>query len=189
MIFDIFLILIVLWVGFRLFSTLGKNPIHLEMESTQKEPVAPILTMEKEIQVCLPSFTENEFLSGAEKAFEYIVKAFTSGSMEKATQLLEDGVLKSYEETLAQREQKNIVFQLLFFRHIHTKLVSFSKDTSKVFLTVRFRSEQTLALFDKNNNLLQGNPDQSEILEDEWIFACSFPTSKPLWKVHKICTS
>ncbi len=187
MLFDVLLLLIVVWVGFRLFSALGQNPLSVQGEVGLKEPKkAPILTMENEIKSLLPSYSENSFKQGATQAFEYIIQSFTSGETKNLEPLLEKEMFETYQLTIQKRLEKKISCKLLFFRHISTQPISFSHKGNKIFIKVRFRSEQTLALYDRDDQLIQGNPDQSEILEDVWTFACTLPTKKEAWLLSAI---
>ena len=188
MMFDLLLLVVVLLLGYRLFSALGKNPTVIEAEKHGKDvKKPPILTQEAEIKSYLPAFSEPIFMQGATKAFEHIVRGFTSGNLSSLDDLIDPAIMEHYKKVIQNRASKNIHCKLLFFRHISTKITSIRKETSKLFITLRFRSEQTLVLFDKNDTILEGNPDLSECLDDTWVFSCELPSSKPQWRLHKIC--
>ena len=130
-----------------------------------------------------PSFNEKEFLEGAKNAFKIIIKAFSDSEIEKLKPLLDYDLLNSFTKSISEREarQERQVSDVLSFKNF--EIIKVNINDNLVSITLKIISEQIKYLTDKNDVLIEGNKDQSEIIKDKWVFERDISTNNPNWKL------
>ena len=187
MFIDFLLLLIVFFLCYQIYSVLGRTPADSNSpEKPRKTPSIkpPIITARAQIKKYIPSFDEHAFTLGATNAFEHIVKAFTEGNLTKLKPWLEPRLFRIYKANIEARAQKGLTYELAFFRHVATHIECTEVKAQQAFITVHFRSEQSL-LLKKGTNILEGDKNITEVLEDAWVFSHSLKTSNAIWLLHK----
>ena len=186
MIVDVILIFVVVFIIYQLYVSLGHTPNTEKPSATttfqKRKP--PIITPKMQIQQHIQNFDEKAFMQGATNAFQHIVAAFTQGDLNLLKPWLESKLFQSYKTEIEQRKKSGLRYSLTFFRHISTTIVHTAVRARKVFITVRFRSEQSLVLY-KNEKAIEGQQDISEILEDTWVFSHTLASKESVWFLHK----
>ena len=130
-----------------------------------------------------PSFNEKEFLEGAKNAFKIIIKAFSDSEIEKLKPLLDYDLLNSFTKSISEREarQERQVSDVLSFKNF--EIIKVNINDNLVSITLKIISEQIKYLTDKNDVLIEGNKDNSEIIKDKWVFERDISTNNPNWKL------
>ena len=130
-----------------------------------------------------PSFNEKEFLEGAKNAFKIIIKSFSDSEIEKLKPLLDYDLLNSFTKSISEREarQERQVSDVLSFKNF--EIIKVDINDNLVSITLKIISEQIKYLIDKNDVLIEGNKDQSEIIKDKWVFERDISTNNPNWKL------
>ena len=130
-----------------------------------------------------PSFNEKEFLEGAKNAFKIIIKAFSDSEIEKLKPLLDYDLLNSFTKSISEREarQERQVSDVLSFKNF--EIIKVDINDNLVSITLKIISEQIKYLIDKNDVLVEGNKDHSEIIKDKWVFERDISTNNPNWKL------
>lgn len=183
MIVDVFLLFVIIFVVYQLYSVLGQSPSGTTTQSkTRQDKKPPIITTTSQIRQHIPLFNEESFLAGATNAFEHIVKAFVTGDIDALAPLLEKDLFLRYKKDFEERIARNHTYSLTFFRHITTNIKNVSVQKKHVLLTVYFKSEQSLSLY-KGKTLVEGDPERTEILEDCWVFSHPCRSSDSLWRL------
>ena len=123
---------------------------------------------------------KREFLKGAEIAYETILTAFAKGDNKSLKDLLTQDMNVSFEEAINQRNKNNIKSEITFVGTKST-LEKFEKIKNNFFATVKFVSEVISVKRDKDNKVIEGNPDKIKVVTDHWKFSKSVLSKKPNW--------
>ena len=189
------IILLAMIAGFiilRLRNILGRKTGHQEKVFTDFEKNFEKFKKE-ETTKAKPAFKtdlkgeeEKEFLKGAEIAYETIITAFAKGDRNKLKSLLAPNILSNFEEAIEQRDKENIKSELTFIGIKESKLQKFEEVKSELFATVRFVSEIISVKKDKENKIIDGNPDIIKTVTDQWKFTKSVLNKNPNWNLLEI---
>ena len=130
-----------------------------------------------------PSFNEKQFLEGAKNAFKIIIKSFSDSEIEKLKSLLDYDLLNSFTKSISEREarQERQFSDVLSFKNFEIIEVNITDNLASI--TLKIVSEQIKYLVDKNDVLLEGNKNQSEIIKDKWVFERDISSNNPNWKL------
>ena len=123
---------------------------------------------------------KREFLKGAEIAYETILTAFAKGDNKSLKDLLTQDMNVSFEEAINQRNKNNIKSEITFVGTKST-LEKFEKIKNNFFATVKFVSEVISVKRDKDDKVIEGNPDKIKVVTDHWKFSKSVLSKKPNW--------
>ena len=189
------IILLAMIAGFiilRLRNILGRKTGHQEKVFTDFEKNFEKFKKE-ETTKAKPAFKtdlkgeeEKEFLKGAEIAYETIITAFAKGDRNKLKTLLAPNILSNFEEAIKQRDKENIKSELTFIGIKESKLQKFEEVKSELFATVRFVSEIISVKKDKEDKIIDGNPDVIKTVTDQWKFTKSVLNKNPNWNLLEI---
>ena len=92
----------------------------------------------------------------------------------------------SFEEAIKQRQNNNIKSELTFIGIKETNLEKFERVKNNFFATVKFVSEIISVKRDKDNKIIEGNPDKIKIVTDHWKFTKTTISQNPNWYLSEI---
>lgn len=156
------------------------------VEAAEPEPAVaagPVGRGEAAIRARDPSFTTQNFLSGARMAFEMIVGAYAAGDKKALRPLLADQVYKPFCDAIDDRarageEMTTEVMGILSAEMIEAVLVG-----SVAQVTVRFVSEQINVIKDLDGKVVDGDPSRIAKVTDEWTFSRDTRSGDPNWQL------
>ena len=189
------IILLAMIAGFiilRLRNILGRKTGHEEKifsdfsEKKFKEFNQPKNKTEKIKETGLEGKQKEEFLKGAEIAYETIITAFAAGDQKKFKNLLTENMNNSFEDAILQRKKDNIKSELTFIGMKESQLENFEKVKNEFYATVKFVCEIISVKRDKENKVLSGNPDKIKIVTDHWKFSKNIFSKGPAWQLCEI---
>ena len=131
-------------------------------------------------------FKKEEFLKGAELAYESIITSFASGDKKKLKSLLSTEMNLSFEEAINQRQKDDIKSELTFIGFKESNLEKFDKIKNDLYATVKFVCEIISVKRDKENNIIEGNPDKIKVVTDYWRFSKHANSKNPNWHLCEI---
>ena len=129
---------------------------------------------------------KKQFLQGAEIAYESILTSFAKGEKEKLKKLLTKEIYTNFEQAIDNRNKKNIKSELTFIGVKESKVEKFEKIKDKFFATVRIVCEIISVKKDKNDFVIEGNPDRIKTVRDYWKFSKSVSSKNPNWFLAEI---
>ena len=189
------IILLAMIAGFiilRLRNILGRKTGHQDkpfdgfdgkkFEQFKKESIKKEEIKEKGLE----GIKKEQFLKGAEIAYESIIVAFAKGDQKKLKNLLSREMSSSFEEAIIQRNKKNIKSELTFIGMKESQLEKFEKIKTEFYATVKFVSEIISVKKDKDNNVIEGNPDKIKTVTDYWKFSKNIFSKSPNWYLCEI---
>ena len=131
---------------------------------------------------------KREFLKGAEIAYETILTAFAKGDNKSLKDLLTQDMNVSFEDAINQRNKNNIKSELTFIGFKESKLEKYEKIKTDFIATVKFVSEIISVKKDKDNKVIEGNPDRIKTVTDHWKFTKNIFSKNPNWYLAEIIT-
>jgi len=154
------------------FAESGDN-----LKSAPMEPVSD-LTMLRRID---QNFNDKEFINGSKSAFSWIVEAFAKGETGKLEPLLSNNLWKNFEKAIQRRvsDGESLETTIVSIKSVLINDVILNDDS--VNITVEFVSDQVKVLRDRDEKIIEGNPDVIETITDLWTFNRSLKSSNPNW--------
>jgi len=183
------IILLAMFAGFiilRLRNILGRKTGHQGKPMDKYFPVRSKILQDIENNEAIRSgnIDENakkEFLKGAEIAYEQIITSFAKGDKKALKVLLEKNMYNRFSDVIDERKQKELKYETTFIGLKSSKILEFKKIENIYRVTVNFVSEIITCVKDKNNKLVEGNPDTIKTVNDVWKFSKNMWSQDPTW--------
>ena len=138
-------------------------------------------TMRDIIQKHSPDFDAEQFLKGAESAYETILEAYASGDLETLKSLLSPKVLAGFRADILARKKRNEKLELTLLGITKTRFRGAQYTKQRLILTLAFHSDQIIALRDRSNQLIEGDEKTIVKLVDIWKFSRNPKDPDPNW--------
>ena len=179
------IILLAMIAGFiflRLRGILGKRTGFSEKLSTDfKQEIQKETTNKNLENQTFDDSAKQEFLNGAKVAYETIVTSFAKGDKNILKPLLNKEIYKNFSDEIDNKKKENIKSELTFVGVKSAKIKNFEKKDNIYTFTVDFVSEIITCKKDKNNKVIEGNPDIIKIVNDIWKFSKNMWSNNPNW--------
>lgn len=130
-----------------------------------------------------PEFSIDEFLEGARSAYEMILMAFEEGDRQTLQNLLTPDVYRAFEGVISTRETEGLSVEARFIgvRDIRVETAAFDPDTNEADVTIRFVGEMITAVRDRENRVVEGDPNEIRRQTDVWTFSRVMGAPNPNW--------
>ena len=165
---------------------LKKNSKHnaINIKTTMTKEVSDGLNKIKSID---PFFSTSEFIGGAKAAYSMIIEAFAEGDKETLKSLLTSKVYKVYINVIKAREESKHkqVTDLVTLSEATIKSIKVSGKTAAI--EVVYKAELSSALFDDDNNLIQGDPDILALISETWSYRKDLTSNNHNWLLSDVC--
>jgi predicted lipid-binding transport protein (Tim44 family) len=132
---------------------------------------------------------KKQFLKGAEVAYETIINSFAKGDKKSLKDLATEEMNKNFESAIEERNSKNIKSELTFIGIKSSTIEKFEKTTEALFFTVKFISEIISFKKDKDNNVIDGDPNKIKTVIDRWKFTRKISSMNPNWYLAETKTN
>ncbi len=129
---------------------------------------------------------KKEFLKGADIAYETILTSFASGDLIKLKSLLAPGMFTNFSEAIKNRNKENIKSEFTFIGIKNSSVEKYEKVKDNLFATVKFVAEVISVKKDKDNKIIEGNPDKIKFVTDNWKFTRNVKNKSPNWLLSEI---
>ena len=124
---------------------------------------------------------KKQFLQGAEVAYEQIITYFAKGDKKSLKGLLGKELFTNFEEVIDDRKKRELNYETTFIGLKSSKILEFKKIENIYKVTVNFVSEIITCVKDKNNKIIEGNPDTIKTVNDVWKFSKNMWSQDPTW--------
>ena len=190
--------LLALFLGFRLKNLLGdrsgygEDVNNLETYNEKKPDNNNVINLNKKkisgeglevLQKGDPNFSEEEFIIGAKQAFKIIIEAFVDSDVEKLKPLIDYELLKSFTKSISEREARQEKQFVDIISIIKLDIVNISLNDNVASISIKIESEQIKYTIDKNDKIIDGNKEVSEIIKDKWVLERDTSSNNPNWKL------
>ena len=129
---------------------------------------------------------KKEFLQGAELAYETILTSFAKGDNKKLKTLLTPDMATNFEQAINSRNNENIKSEFTFIGVKEANVEKYEKIKNELFATVKFVSEVISVKKDKEDKIVEGNPDKIKQVTDYWKFTRNILKKGPNWYLSEI---
>jgi predicted lipid-binding transport protein (Tim44 family) len=188
------IILLAMIAGFiilRLRNILGKKTGHegkatSVFDEKKFNQFKPQVKNKPIIKEDLEGSEKKQFLKGAEIAYESILVSFAKGEKEKLKKLLTNEIFKNFEQAIDHRNKENIKSELTFVGFKESKVEKFEKIKDEFFSTVKIVCEIISVKRDKNENIIEGDPEKIKTVTDYWKFSKNISSKNPNWFLAEI---
>ena len=183
------IILLAMFAGFiilRLRNILGRKTGHQGKQMSRYFPKGVEVLKDIENNEAIRSGNVDEeakkqFLKGADVAYEQIITSFAQGDKKSLKSLLGKELFENFAEIIDEREKKQLKYETTFIGLKSSKILEFKKIENIYKVTVNFVSEIITCVKDKNNQIIEGNPDMIKTAHDVWKFAKNMWSQDPTW--------
>ncbi len=141
--------------------------------------------VEKNLEI-LEGKDKKEFLRGAEIAYESVFTSFANGDLIKLKALLSPNMFSNFSEAIKSRNKENIKSEFTFIGIKESSVEKYEKIKDNLFATVKFVAEVISVKRDKDNNVIEGNPDKIKFVTDSWKFTKNINNNSPNWYLSEI---
>jgi len=124
---------------------------------------------------------KKNFLKGANIAYEQIITSFARGDKKSLKNLLGKKLFSDFSEVIDERKKKELNYETTFIGIKSSKVLEFKKIENIYKVTVNFVSEIITCVKDKNNQVIEGNPDTIKTVNDVWKFSKNMWSQDPTW--------
>jgi predicted lipid-binding transport protein (Tim44 family) len=183
------IILLAMFAGFiilRLRNILGRKTGHQGKPMNRYFPKGMEVLKDLENNEAIKSGNVNEeakkqFLKGAEIAYEQIITSFAKGDKKSLKSLLEKNMYTRFSDVIDERINKSVKYETTFIGLKSSKVLEFKKIENIYKVSVNFVSEIITCVKDKNNKIIEGNPDTIKTVNDVWEFSKNMWSQDPTW--------
>ncbi len=140
----------------------------------------------KENHDVLEGEEKKEFLRGAEIAYETILTSFANGDTKKLESLLTTDMASNFKQAIDVRKKENIKSEFTFVGVKESNLEKYERIKNEVFASVKFVSEVISVKKDKDNKIVEGNPNKIKQVTDYWKFTRNILKKGPNWYLTEI---
>lgn len=128
-------------------------------------------------------FTATSFLQGAKMAYEMVFDAFAKGDKKTLEMLLDKPIYETFVREIDARSAAHEKHEITLVSVKAKDIAQASLTGTNARLTVTFDSEQVSLVKDDKGAIIQGNPSQSTLMDDEWVFERDVTSKNPNWKI------
>ena len=115
-----------------------------------------------------------------------IITAFAKGEQKKLDTLLTPQMSESFDQAISERNKNKIKSELTFIGVKESSLEKYEKVKNEIFATVKIVSEIISVKKDKDNKIIEGNPDKIKFVTDSWKFTKNINNKSPNWYLSEI---
>ena len=183
------IILLAMFAGFiilRLRNILGRKTGHQGKPMNRYFPRNMKTLQDIENNEAIKSNNVNEevkkqFLKGADIAYEQIITSFAKGDKKSLKVLLGKNLFNDFSDVIDERKEKELKYETTFIGIKSSKILEFKKIENIYKVSVNFVSEIITCVKDKNNKVIEGNPDDIKTVNDVWKFSKNMWSQDPTW--------
>ena len=143
----------------------------------------PIKAGLRDLRAADPAFVPDEFLGGAEKAFEMIVQAYAAGEEDALKPLLNAEVYANFSKAIQDRQAAGETMETELISVKTPVLESVEVKDQQAMVAVRFVSEQVNVIKDAEGTVVDGDSNMIETVTDIWTFARNISDRDPNWQL------
>ena len=145
-----------------------------------------IVKSENQNHEILEGNEKKEFLKGAEIAYETILTSFASGELNKLKSLLTTSMNNSFSGAIEARNNDKIKSEFTFIGMKESSVEKYEKIKDDIFASVKFVAEVISVKKDRENKIIEGNPDKIKFVTDSWKFTRNIKQKDPNWYLSEI---
>ena len=134
-----------------------------------------------------PSFTVENFIDGAKKAFEYILVKYSENDLKSLKGLLAPQILTNFTDQIKIRQKQKQILGITILKIDEPEIIDVSVIKNNLcFIKLEFKSQQVQTTKDSNNKIIDGNDNLILNISELWTFSKEIKNKNPNWVLEKI---
>lgn len=129
------------------------------------------------------SFSESQFMDGAQMAFGMILTAYAEGDLAQLKRLLGYDLLQSFTQSIQQRARDKETLAINLEKIKQASIIDAKVFDNVASVTVEFHSVQTRIITDDDGNVIDDEDTGTLDLVDIWTFERDLTLDDPNWKL------
>ncbi|GAA6211557.1 Tim44/TimA family putative adaptor protein [Hyphomicrobiales bacterium 4NK60-0047b] len=129
------------------------------------------------------NFDPEQFMQGAERAYEMIITAFSEGDKRTLKKLLAKDVLTGFSAAIDERESKGQSMATQFIGFDKATMLEAEIDNKQSEITVKFKSSLIRTVYGSEGEIIEGDEKEIDKVTDIWTFARAANGRDPNWKL------
>ena len=129
------------------------------------------------------SFSESQFMDGAQMAFGMILTAYAEGDLAQLKRLLGYDLLQSFTQSIQQRARDKETLAINLEKIKQASIIDAKVFDNVASVTVEFQSVQTRTITDDDGNVIDDEDTGTLDLMDIWTFERDLTLDDPNWKL------
>ena len=130
-----------------------------------------------------PSFKDDDFMQGAAGAFSLILKAFADGDLATLRRLLAFELYEEFASSVHTRNKEGDQLAITVQSIDDVQLVDASVKDFIASVTVKFVSQQSRVVTDKDGQVIDDESEEQATITDIWVFERDTQLNDPNWKL------
>lgn len=194
--------LIAVFLGFRLYSVLGKRTGHEQsftpppMPATVPPHAAPVAEVEARKDMPMtetatsgvralisaePGFDVDRFLGGARSAYRTILEAYWAGDAAEVRKWSRDHVADDFANAIAARQDAGHSLENRLISIDHATITNARVEHGEALVTVAFDATVAAVTRDRDGQVIAGSMSDAAPTHDVWTFAKPLRSQDPNW--------
>ena len=130
-----------------------------------------------------PSFKDDDFMQGAAGAFSLILQAFADGDLATLRRLLAFELYEEFASSVHTRNKEGDQLAITVQSIDDVQLVDASVKDFIASVTVKFVSQQSRVVTDKDGQVIDDESEEQATITDLWVFERDTQLNDPNWKL------
>ena len=127
------------------------------------------------------NFNAEEFLAGAQAAFEMIISSFAKGDISDLVPFLDNDVYNNFDKVIQERLSAKETLENNLVRIVDCQIIEAKLIDKNASLTVKIVSEQINVTRSDDGTVVKGDADYVSTITDIWTFSRSIGSQDPNW--------
>lgn len=151
-------------------------------DDSELKPLNEELSETDKVLAEIPGFNKEQFLQASQNAFQIITEAFNGGDIETLEMLVDKNIYKKFLDVIEQRKNDKISAETDFICFNDVEILNAEINEEKIAkITVKYVSEQVNVLRDADDNVIEGDENYIQNIEDIWTFERAVNSTTPNW--------
>ena len=166
----------------RLRSVLGRRTGHEKTDQSTFQYEQPSKELNPKVEIKSPTvdrtsinddswFNENDFVNGANNAYEVIITNFENGNKDLLKPLLNENVMKNFFDVIDKRNTNNEKVEFSFIGIESSKIIYKNLKNNPMEVTIKFVSEMITCIKNNKDEIISGSINQVQKITDVWTFS------------------
>lgn len=143
----------------------------------------------KEIFESDRNFDLKIFVEGSKYAFNMIVKSYDESDTANLKPLMSEKLYSDFVNALNEVKKQEIKTETIIHDIKDTKIIEAHLGGLMAYITIKYLVEQTSCVRNKDNVVIEGDPDNITTVENIWTFTRDMRTDDPNWTLIKTRTT
>ena len=144
-------------------------------------PTDPVASGLFDISLVDRGFDKDQFLKGAQAAYEMILTAFAAGDRDTLKPLLSDDVFAAFDAVIKRRETNAQKASLTLVGFSNVKMIAVALKASVADITLSFGTRLISATTDADGKAVEGSATTVQDVTDVWTFTRDVRARDPNW--------